>query len=104
MSYELNISSDQLEEISDYDEVQKDSLNSSIITSESNISVSQTKTTPYPSYMLLNGNYQYKDFSAASHILVPLNDIYYKNIQFSAGTAYNKFKSSHCFFGLILMD
>jgi len=98
MSYELNISSDQLEEISDYDEVQKDSLNSSIITSESNISVSQTKTTPYPSYMLLNGNYQYKDFSAASHILVPLNDIYYKNIQFSIGTAYNKLEKVPLFF------
>ena len=98
MSYELNISSDQLEEISDYDEVQKDSLNSSIITSESNTAVSQTNTTPYPSYMLLNGNYQYKDFSAASHILVPFNDIYYKNIQFSAGTAYNKFKKLPLFF------
>ena len=92
MSYDLNISSDQGE----YDDAQMDSL----ITYESNQPISDTKSTPYPSYLLVNGNYEIKDFVVSSHILAPFNDAYYKSFQFSIGLSYNKFKKLPLYFQL----
>ena len=100
MSYDLNITSSEFEEIADYDDAQQDSLVSSIITYESNQPISGTKSTSYPSYLLVNGNYKIKDFVISSYVLAPFNDVYYKNIQFSIGTSYNKFKKVPLYFQL----
>ena len=100
MSYDLNISSSEFEEIADYDDAQQDSLVSSVIIYESNQPISGTKSTSYPSYLLVNGNYKIKDFVISSYVLAPFNDVYYKSIQFSIGTSYNKFKKVPLYFQL----
>ena len=100
MTYSLNISSNEFEEIADYSEEQRDSLFSSIITYESNNKVTSTKKTSYPSYLLVNGSYAIKDILLSSHVLVPFDNSYYKGGELSVAMTYEKFKKVPLYFQL----
>ena len=102
MTYNLNISSDEFEEIADYTQEQRDSLFSSIITYESNDQVISTKKTAYPSYLLVNGSYAIKDILLSSHVLVPFDNSYYKGSELSVAATYKKFKKLPLYFQLNL--
>ena len=97
MDYNLNISSDEFEEIAGYSDEQQDSLTTSMISNESNKSIPSFKS-KYPSYLFININYRVKDFLISSSLLNPLNNVYYKDFEFTSGVTYDRFKKMPLYF------